>query len=129
MLFTILIWALLALGSAVLTALIIKLVELTVKFFITKIREYLSARMGTRVIGVAIKELVKEIEKEKDKKKNVTKLTELEKMLGDNGVVLAAQDVNGNIVEDSIKPYSAQRMDQQISDIMNQNDGIVIFEE
>ena len=115
------------LGTAALKALITRVLMMAFKAFIGKIKEKLAQRIGGRVVAWSVKDFLIQLNKNKNPI-NRMKIDDLEALLDEDGAIIAEQDVNGSIDKASIEIVSSHSVDNRISEMMKQNEGILIFE-
>lgn len=115
------------LGVAALAAIIVKLVIITFKKFISIIKEKLRTKIGGTVAIIEIKRVANEAIAEAHRTGNKKNLAELERMAEMEGFAMATQDANGNITSKDVEIYEGEKMDAQIYGAMDE-DGILIIE-
>lgn len=126
---TILLKIIFAVGIGFLMGLILRVVLLTAKALLTKIRDTLATKVGTRVFAGAVSGLAREVEKEAERNNNIKKAHELLKELEGEGVVTAEIDSNGTVDENTIKIIKAEKIDNKLDQLLQANQGFLIIEE
>ena len=128
MLITILASIIVYLGVAALAALIVKLVAITFKKFISIVKETLATKVGGTVVIMNVKRVANEAIKEAELTGNKKNLAQLKEMADKEGFTMAVQDANGNISPDDIKIYEADQMDPNINKAMDEEGVLVLGE-
>ena len=118
---------LLMIGAAILATMVIKLVLLTIKNLLLKVRDKIRASAGRRVFISRISKLAKEVTAEAERSGNVHKVDDLLAELGDDGVVLASVDADNEVKSEEIEVLSAEKMDEQLNNLLNKNKGEIVF--
>ena len=118
---------LLVIGAAILATMVIRLILLTIKNLLLKVRDKIRASAGRRVFISRISKLAKEVTAEAERTGNVHKVDDLLAELGDDGVVLAAVDADNEVDPNEIEVLSAEKMDDQLDSLLNRNRGEIVF--
>ncbi len=118
---------LLMIGAAILATMVIKLVLLTIKNLLLKVRDKIRASAGRRVFISRISKLAKEVTAEAERSGNVHKVDDLLAELGEDGVVLASVDADNEVKSEEIEVLSAEKMDEQLNNLLNKNKGEIVF--
>ena len=118
---------LLMIGAAILATMVIKLVLLTIKNLLLKVRDKIRASAGRRVFISRISKLAKEVTAEAERTGNVHKVDDLLAELGEDGVVVASVDADNEVKSDEIEVLSAEKMDDQLNNLLNKNQGEIVF--
>ena len=118
---------LLMIGAAILATMVIKLVLLTIKNLLLKVRDKIRASAGRRVFISRISKLAKEVTAEAERSGNVHKVDDLLAELGEDGVVLASVDADNEVKSEEIEVLSAEKMDEQLTNLLNKNKGEIVF--
>jgi hypothetical protein len=118
---------LLMIGAAILATMVIKLVLLTIKNLLLKVRDKIRASAGRRVFISRISKLAKEVTAEAERTGNVHKVDDLLAELGEDGVVLASVDADNEVKSDEIEVLSAEKMDAQLNNLLSKNQGEIVF--
>ena len=118
---------LLMIGAAILATMVIKLVLLTIKNLLLKVRDKIRASAGRRVFISRISKLAKEVTAEAERSGNVHKVDDLLAELGEDGVVLASVDADNEVKSEEIEVLSAEKMDEQLNSLLNKNKGEIVF--
>ena len=113
------------LGVTALAALIVKMVTITFKKFVSLIKEKLTSKFGGTLAIMDIRRVAKEAIKEAERTGNKKNVEQLEKMMKQEGFAMAVQDKNGNISADDIEIYEAEQMDPNIYGEMDE-DGLLV---
>lgn len=117
---TILAHIIVVLGIAALAALIVYIAYISVKKFLSMIKERLAAKKGHTVAVGSMKRVMQEAVKEAEKSGNKKTLEDLEKMANSDGYIIAETDENDNIIKDSIQIYQTDEMDSGVYKMMGE---------
>ncbi len=118
---------LLMIGAAILATMVIKLVLLTIKNLLLKVRDKIRASAGRRVFISRISKLAKEVTAEAERSGNIHKVDDLLAELGEDGVVLASVDADNEVKSDEIEVLSVEKMDEKLNSLLNQNKGEIVI--
>ena len=118
---------LLVIGAAILATMVIKVLLLTIKNLLLKVRDKIRASAGRRVFISRISKLAKEVTAEAERSGNVHKVDDLLAELGEDGVVLASVDADNEVKSEEIEVLSAEKMDEQLNNLLNKNKGEIVF--
>ena len=120
---------LLMIGAAILATMVIKLVLLTIKNLLLKVRDKIRASAGRRVFISRISKLAKEVTAEAERSGNVHKVDDLLAELGEDGVVLASVDADNEVKSEEIEVLSAEKMDEQLNNLLNKYNRLFVVRE
>ena len=118
---------LLVIGAAILATMVIKVLLLTIKNLLLKVRDKIRCSAGRRVFISRISKLAKEVTAEAERTGNIHKVDDLLAELGDDGVVLASVDADNEVNSNEIEVLSAEKMDEQLENLLRKNNGEIVF--
>jgi len=126
----IIIKVLVVLGTAIVKALISRVLLIILKALLVKIKarlkEFMKAKVSKRVVAYDVKKLTNEMRKSKNSSNHMT-MSELEELLVGDGVVLADVNQNNEVDTSTIEIISADNADNEFTNLMQQKQGFVLF--
>lgn len=122
--FSAILFALMGLGLAALAAIVVKFVFLSLKNVIERIK----AKRRGRVVLSDTKKLLAEAIQDLSDKKSTTSLSELEKLVGKEGVVECEIDEKNKVDIDSLRILQTDNREEKLTNILDGNDGLLIID-
>ena len=127
MLLAILAKILIVLGAVALAALVLKVLFLTLRSVLQKVRDRLRVSVGRKCFVGAVSRLAREVTLEAERNGNIHSVDEMLAELGEEGVVIADMDANGHVDRDKIEIISSREIDEKLENLLDQNQGEIVF--
>ena len=118
---------LLLVGAIFLATLVVKIVLLTLRDVLLRIKEKLRVTAGRRCFVGSVSKLAREITMEAERTGNIHRVDDLLAELGEDGIVIASVDANNEVNPDEIEVLSSKKMDEGLEKLLQKNQGEIIF--